>query len=172
MNARLRAFLTLSLIGLALVACAEDAPPTATPQPTATPRATSGAQTLKVGERAPLPDGQSIAVLAVEYPVPNPKYSREPVLAADVEWCAGPRPAGGTVQTDSFRFGLIMPDNTRQGVNLGEKDPPMVRSTLAPGDCVRGWVTFSPPVMPTAITYQAQDPATGRPVLIKWELSR
>lgn len=187
--------LVIALMGLLLGGCGGETPPATLPSPQVAPPgdnrltppagvptvaggyaaptspASSAVQTLKVGGKGTLPDGQTITINRVEYPVPTPKYLKTPVLAADVEWCAGPQPTGGVAQAEPFSFGMIMPDNTREGVTLGEKDPSLIRATLAPGDCNRGWVTFSAPVTPQAITFEDRGGATGRPFLIKWELS-
>ncbi len=167
--------LSLLLTALLLVACGgqpgatpaalqnEPTPvPTPVPMPTAAP---TEQITFQVGETLTLPDGQTVTIHAIE-PVPNPKnaevmssLAESLVIGADVEWCAGPNPEGGSVEATGFPFGLILADNTRGNTSLGEKEPGFYNATLRANACNRGWVTLTAPkdATPRAIEFQGYE---------------
>ncbi len=140
-------------------------------------------QTLQVGETVTLPDGQTITVHGIEFPVEDPKSDGNSdgggaaeagvkVWAADLEWCAGPQPEGGVATPDLYSWAVILPDGRREHSSPGEKDPAITRDALAPGECARGWHTFTVPeaTPPTALTYHGQDPVTWNLFLVRWEV--
>lgn len=139
---------------LFLVACANGGghAPTSVASP---PAATLPA--LKIGDTATLPDGETIAVRALEAPVAAPAHASgdRDIVGVDVEWCAGPNPADGRANVTGAGFLLILPDNTRVVATPGEKQPVFGDMALAPNACSRGWVTFTSPkgARPRAVVY-------------------
>lgn len=133
-------------------------------------------QTMSVGGKATLPDGQTITVYRVEFPAPMKYPSPGNVgFDIDIEWCAGASPAQGAARVGSDRFTLTMSDNTRSQYSPAtERLPALFAITLGPNDCERGWLVFSltEGVTPRTINYEGRDPQTSSPILIKWELQR
>jgi hypothetical protein len=62
--------------------------------------------------------------------------------AADVQECASPTEDRGVNPDD---FDLQMPDNTRASHTIAIKDPGFHATTLGPGQCLRGWITYEIP---------------------------
>jgi len=62
-------------------------------------------------------------------------------------------------------FQLVMPDDTRASPASPVKEPALRVTRLAPGECIRGWVTFESPagVRPVAVVFNAS-------TLIRWTL--
>ncbi len=133
-------------------------------------------QLLTVGETATLPDGQTITIHAVEQ-TERPEHGGNPGevgLAFDLEWCAGPTPAGGQVQASAvLAFDTVLEDHTRGGsVLVGLKDPAFTNATIAANECNRGWVGLLVPgdKQVRMITFETMDPQTFQPILARWEL--
>lgn len=150
-----------------------EAPPETTseddpPEPTADSRGFGPAganSSLVVGETASTDAGNEITVHSYEYVPPTDVWQPEPgfeYAAADIEGCASPS-LEGSAGFNPYDFGLQMPDNTRLQPDIAVKEPALHDTTLTPGDCVRGYVTFQVP--------QGQTPAsvifTGSSI-IKW----
>jgi hypothetical protein len=133
---------------LALTGCAKPAPKPVGSSPTPTPAG------LKVGDTAHTPAGNTVTFHAWDATLP----------AADVEMCAG---SGGPAAYNPLYFQLQLADNTRADPNLaGPKAPSLPSGTLAPGQCVRGWVSFVPSSeRPVALVLAT---TTGEPVV--WHL--
>jgi hypothetical protein len=99
-----------------------------------------------MGERVVLPGGHWVRVHSYAAPVtPSNPYSQPRAGATfaviDVEGCVGPSaPPSGLL--NPFFFQLAMPDGTALQAGIPVKDPPLIFSTLAPGECDRGLVTF------------------------------
>lgn len=120
----------------------------ATPKPakTATPGGAKGAMAL--GQTATLAGGVRATVKELTYPLaPKPRPGLTPgpngggaLVGVLAEICAGDR----QIDVSGFQFRLRLSDNTVGRTSLGEKDPPFITSTLAPGECNLGWVTFGP----------------------------
>ena len=103
----------------------------------------NGVAEISVGDTAQL-DGATVTIVELELPVEDPNYGAEAgerIMGFDVEMCADQ----DGVDSTGFQFSARMPDNTLAQVNLGEKDPQYINSTLAEGECNRGWVTFTVP---------------------------
>ena len=81
----------------------------------------------------------------------------------ETELCAGPQGAG--ISANPFYFQLQMGDNSRINATVPVKDPALNATTLtAPGDCVRGWVSFQVPTG-AQIVYVVDTQSTP---IIKW----
>ncbi len=118
-----------------------------------------------VGETASTDAGNEITVHSYEYVPPTDIWQPDPgfeYAAADIEGCASPN-LEGSAGFNPFDFGLQMPDNTRLQPDIGVKEPTLNDTTLTPGDCVRGYVTFQVPQgqVPTSVIF------TGTSI-IKW----
>lgn len=145
----------------------DEATQTPPPETTAKP-ALNNAQAnadLMVGETARTSAGNEVTVHSYESVAPADTFQPKPGFefqAADVEGCAGPD-IEGSAGFNPFDFALQMPDNTRLQSDIGVKEPPLNDTTLTPGDCVRGWVTFQVPEgeTPTSVIYTASS-------IIKW----
>ena len=139
------------------------------PEPTneaSAPEAAGAGSSLVVGETASTDAGNEITVRSYEYVPPTDIWQPEPGFeynAADVEACASPS-TEGSVDLNPAAFNLQMPDNTRLETDVGVKEPSLDFTTLPPGDCVRGFVTFQVP--------QSETPAyflfAGSSTIIKW----
>ncbi len=109
---------------------------------------TAGTDTgFVVGETASTDVGNEITVHSYEYVPPTDIWQPEPgfeFAATDIEGCASPN-LEGSAGFNPYDFGLQMPDNTRLDPDIGVKEPTLNDTTLTPGDCVRGFVTFQVP---------------------------
>lgn len=119
-----------------------------------------------MGETASTDVGNDITVHSYEYVPPTDIWQPEPGFeynAADIEACASPD-LKGSADFNPFDFGLQMPDNTRLQPHVGVKEPALNLTTLPPGDCVRGYVTFQVPQggTPAYVIFSA------RSTIIKW----
>lgn len=119
-----------------------------------------------MGETAATSAGNEITVRSYEYVPPTDIWQPEPgfeYAAADIEACASPD-LEGSVDLNPAAFNLQMPDNTRVETDVGVKEPSLDFTTLPPGDCVRGFVTFQVPQgeTPTYLIF------TGSSSIIKW----
>ncbi len=120
---------------------------------------------LVVGDTAVTQAGNEITVHSYERVPPDDTFQPEPgfeFAAADVEGCAA-EDIEGSAGLNPLDFALQMPDNTRLQADIGVKEPPLNDTTLPPGDCVRGFVTFQVPEgqKPTNVIYTASS-------IIKW----
>ncbi len=139
-------------------------PPPQTNAKTARDNAEANAN-LTVGQTARTSAGNEVTVHSYVAVAPTDTFQPEPgfeLHAADVEGCAG-ADIEGSAGFNPFDFALQMPDNTRLQSDIGVKEPPLNDTTLTPGDCVRGWVTFQVPEgeTPTNVIYTASS-------IIKW----
>jgi hypothetical protein len=69
--------------------------------------------------------------------------------AIDVEGCANDD--AQSFSLNPFYFNLQMPDNTRSESTMPAAEPELNHTELAPGECVRGYVTFEVPQGQTPI---------------------
>ena len=120
---------------------------------------------LTVGDTAVTAAGNEITVYSYESVPPTDVWQPEPgseFAVIDVEGCADPH-SEAAAGLNPFDFGLQMPDNTRLQPDVGVKEPPLNDTTLPPGDCVRGYVTFQVPEgePPKNVVYTASS-------IIKW----
>ena len=111
--------------------------------PSSTP--TISGRVLPLGTRGTTPKGTVIAyafdtsVAGDSTPDPGTKF-----VAADVEGCAGAKADQSTgLQPESFY--LQVGDTAYHPVVPGVRKPELHQTVLAPGRCVRGWVTFQIP---------------------------
>jgi hypothetical protein len=68
--------------------------------------------------------------------------------AADVQVCQSPHPSSAAVADYPFGpsdFEVQLATNRRADSSFGGPEPGLNSTTLAPSECVRGWVTFSIP---------------------------
>jgi hypothetical protein len=143
-----------------------------TASPTVTEPLSSPELTPQLGDILTTAFDSSITVYSYESPVSgDPIVPIEPghVFAAiGVEACTSPD-LGRTAIFGPSDFQLQMPDNTRAGWAPLIKDPALLSTTLVPGDCVRGFVSFEIPegVMPESAVFETFD-ADGNPVVLKW----
>lgn len=145
-------------------------PPEETTEAVETPTETAEAPIeaspdLLVGDTAVTAAGNEITVHSYEYVPPSDIWQPEPgfrFAAIDVEGCAAPD-LEGSAGLNPFDFSLQMPDNTRLETDIGVKEPTLNDTTLPPGDCVRGWVTYQVPEgqTPTSVIFTASS-------IIKW----
>ncbi len=108
---------------------------------------------LNVGDTAKLGEGR-IRVYQYYGQVPaqndfmRPKGGME-FGAIDVEGCANND--AQRFSLNPFYFNLQMPDNTRSESTMPAAEPELNHTELAPGECVRGYVTFEVPQGQTPI---------------------
>lgn len=102
---------------------------------------------LVVGDTALTESGNQITVHSFEDVPPTDVWQPEPgfeFVAADVEGCANVN-AESAASLNPYDFQLQMPDNTRLDSDVGVREPPLNDTTLPPGECVRGYVTYQVP---------------------------
>lgn len=171
MTARRRGLAVTLTLSVCLVGC-RGGGGTPEPAPATAPTTVVGPLlgTFPLGQRATLPDGDSVQVYAYSAAVtPSNPYSQPRPGTAfsvlDVEACSGPSPTPGGL-LNPFFFSLEMPDRSSIPAGIPVKDPPLNVSTLGPGACSRGFVTFEVPtgVAPAVVVY-------GIPsVSIRWKV--
>ncbi len=123
------------------------APPKTTARSITHESSTSSKSDLNVGDTASTKSANKLTVYSYESPIPPPDEYTKPdpgkeFAAIDVEGCATPSKSAGF---NPFDFTLQMPDNTRLEADIEVKEPALHDTTLTPGDCVRGWITFQTP---------------------------
>ncbi len=123
------------------------APPKTTARSITHASSASANSDLNVGDTASTKSGNKLTVYSYESPIPPPDEYTKPepgkeFAAIDVEGCATPSKSAGF---NPFDFTLQMPDNTRLEADIAVKEPALNDTTLTPGDCVRGWITFQTP---------------------------
>lgn len=102
---------------------------------------------LVVGDAAVTASGNEITIHSFEYVPADEFYQPEPgfrFAAVDVEGCADPDSATAA-DLNPYDFNLQMPDNTRLDGDYYVREPVLNATTILPGDCVRGWVTYQVP---------------------------
>lgn len=158
---------------LALVGCSGGGGGAANPAPAIAPTTSVGPLlgTFPLGQKAALPDGDSVQVYAYSAAItPSNPYSQARPGSAfsvlDVEACSGPSPTPGGL-LNPFFFSLELPDKSTIPAGIPVKDPALNVNALAPGACSRGFVTFEVPtgVTPATVVY-------GIPsVSIRWKVA-
>ena len=118
-------------------------------QPSTQAKTTSANPDLGIGDTSITASDNKLTVHSYESPIPPPDDYTKPdpgkaFAAIDVEGCANPDTNEST-GLNPYDFTLQMPDNTRLEPDIGAKEPALNDTTLTPGDCVRGWVTFQVP---------------------------
>jgi hypothetical protein len=122
-----------------------------------------------IGDKVKTPGGNYITVHVFQpvtasnsfsTPTPGTAYR-----GADIETCAGAQ----STDANPLYYQVEMPDHTRLQIDFGVKDPALQGTTLAPGDCVRGWVVFDVPVgqKPSYLVFAPPVESTS----IKWSLN-
>lgn len=109
--------------------------------------ATEEPEDLVVGDAAATSSGNEITIHGFEY-VPADDFNQpEPgfrFAAIDAEGCANPD-SETSANLSPYDFSLQMPDNTRLNGDFFAREPALEATTVLPGDCVRGWVTYQIP---------------------------
>jgi hypothetical protein len=110
---------------------------------------TTTVSNFKVGDVVTTKAGNRITLHAWTFPAQagNPYTTASAGTAygaADVEGCAAAGGSGGTF--GPFDFQIQMADNTRLQPTYGGPGPMLNSTTLAAGDCVRGWISYNVPV--------------------------
>lgn len=82
-------------------------------------------------------------------------------VAADIEGCAGRDVKAATL--NPYQFELQMPDNRRVTADVGWRSPPLHDTTLPPGDCVRGWITFEVANDPAFVVFASSS-------IVRWRI--
>lgn len=100
-----------------------------------------------MGYKATYSDGTTVQVYTAET-FQSPDQYEQPkagnrFFTIDTEECAGAK--SENVSSNPFNYALQMPDNTRVEAGISAREPALHSAQLAPGDCVRGWVTFEIP---------------------------
>jgi hypothetical protein len=94
---------------------------------------------------------------ALKDPVPGQQFLKP---AAGKRWVAVDVTITNTAQEEvpynPFYFKVKAADNTEVNITIGGQEPGLKSGKLAPGDSVRGWVTFEMPegVEPASMTYE------------------
>lgn len=149
--------------------------PTTTPSSApSTTEAPSTSTVHKIGETGTTSGGTKVTLFAWQWPA-QPSSSLGPSAgnqfgAADVQVCQSPHPSSGAQREFPFGptdFEVQLASNRRVSATFGGPQPGLNTTTLAPSECVRGWVTFSIP--------QTEDPSDllWNPLgtsLLKWSL--
>ncbi|MBM0255511.1 hypothetical protein [Micromonospora sp. 4G55] len=189
----LAAALLLAATGLA--GCASDEEPAAAPSPTpaaatsAAPTATAVATTspsptaagdtpLALGKSRPSPDGAVVStVFAYKQPVARsaPRPDEQPNFewgAADIKVCVNKGYIENQIVVSNSSWALTYADDTQiEASSTGydsfpKPEYPWGEKALAPGRCVRGWITFPVPARkrPVFVEYAAD----SEPVPPRW----
>jgi hypothetical protein len=115
--------------------------------------------TFPVGQKATLPDGDTVQVYAYAANItPSNQFSKPRPGAAfatvDAEACSGPSPTPGGL-LNPFFFHLEVPGSDSIPAGIPVKDPALNVTGLAPGACSRGFVTFEVPSdkTPSTVVY-------------------
>ena len=131
----------------------------------------SQSNNLNVGDTARLREGR-IRVYQYYGQVPAQNEFMRPeggmeFGAIDVEGCANDD--AQRFSLNPFYFNLQMPDNTRSESTMPAAEPELNHTDLAPGECVRGFVTFEVPQGQTPVAIHFR-PIGGESA--RWNLSR
>lgn len=144
--------------------------PTAAPAPTETPE-----RQATVGDTIETAVGNRLTVYGYEAPVSSGNEFLEPdpgniYAAIDVEGCVNQQ-ASEAATINPFDFELQARDNRRYEADVGIKEPTLNDTTVIPGDCVRGFVTFQFPQRqkPAFVVFETYD-ADFNPVVLKWAI--
>jgi hypothetical protein len=126
----------------------------------------SQSNNLNVGDTAKLKDGR-IRVYQYYPQVQSQNQFMQPKAgmefgAINVEGCANND--AQSFSLNPFFFNIQMPDNTRREAAFPVAEPPLNHTDLAPGECVRGWVTFEVPQgqKPNAIYFKPMGGESAR----------
>ncbi|HTJ73860.1 MAG TPA: hypothetical protein VL337_00705 [Acidimicrobiales bacterium] len=163
--------LALLVALFALAGCSSGTPKTA-PAPATAPTTVVGplVGTFPVGQKATLPDGDTVQVYAYSANVtPSNQFSKPRPGAAfatvDAEACSGPSPTPGGL-LNPFFFHLEVPGSETIPAGIPVKDPALNVAGLAPGACSRGFVTFEVPTDKTPSTVVYGIPAGS----VRWSI--
>lgn len=136
----------------------ESSPSAPTDQPAAVETTTAPTRANVVGDKVALRNGDTVQVYSYNSGITSGNQFLRPkagmqYVAIDVEGCAKAASPFGTV--NPFSFHLAMPDNTRLQSGVPAKEPALNSGAQAPGDCIRGWVTFEVPTgaKPAAVIF-------------------
>lgn len=129
---------------------------TAAPVTRATVQATTtttAALIFSVGDKVSYTDGSTAQVFSYVTKVVSTNQFEQPAAgntytAADVQICAG----SAVESVNPASFELAMADNTRARETIAVKSPALHLTSVGPGDCVRGFVTFEAPLA-VAVAY-------------------
>lgn len=145
-------------VAMALAGCGAAATPAAAPTssliPTTSASATSPptpATNYRVGDKVVTAHHNTVQLVQFVRPAPitNEFLTPDPgsnFAAALVEACEGQTDLP-SVEVNPFDFVLVLDDHSRVQTSVADAEtPPLHDTTLSgPGDCVRGWVTYTVP---------------------------
>jgi hypothetical protein len=120
-----------------------------------------------IGAKVSYTDGSSVQAFAYVANVVSSNQFEQPragnlYSAADVQICAGQ----AVEHANPASFELAMTDNTRAQETIAVKEPALHLTDVAPGDCVRGFVTFETPAA-TPVGFLVY---TGSRIPTKWRI--
>jgi hypothetical protein len=140
--------------------------PAPAPAPTST---TQGVRTVPLGTEVRTALGNTITVHGIDTAVASrgvQPLSGRVFAAVDVGGCISSTSASAAEGPSPAFFELVLADDSRsRALTSGVKVPELRASRLAPGECVRGWITFEPQagVKPVAVVFSAS-------TLVRWTL--
>lgn len=117
------------------------------------------------------PGDHKVTVYTYKAPVTSDNRFTQPkagfiFAAVDIQQCAGS--GGDRFGPNRFDWELAMPDNTRLKAGSTVVEPQLGSSPLAPGDCIRGWVSFEVPTGDTPRHVVYNEVTTGG---AKWRVA-
>jgi len=135
-------------------------------------------QTLRIGETATQPYGQTVTVISIDYPNPAihvwPEYAHPAGAAFAGVWGPGPALVGGTVEIGPANpFRVVLADHTQVETTTPFKEPAFPAAVLMAHACVRGWVGFAVPLKqpPVMLMLETRDTQTFDPIAVRWRVS-
>jgi hypothetical protein len=171
MSRRRRRGLAVLVVALGLGACSSDSPKLAAPAEVPTTKVGPLLGTFPIGQRATLSNGDTVQVHAYSANItPSNQFSKPRPGSAfatlDVEACSGSSPTPGGL-LNPFFFHLEVPGSSPIQAGIPVKEPALNVTSLAPGACSRGFVTFEVPTDKTPTTVVYGIPAAS----IRWTVS-
>jgi hypothetical protein len=151
--------LKITVLALVLGACSGTS---LSPTDQFTPKAPP-AKMAKMGDKIQTKNGNYVRVYGYQ-PLVRTAPDKTVYVAADVEGCAGPRPAIEPLVSPATFF-LEMPGRVGVRTSTAVKEPALVETPLRSTGCARGWVTFhiNKNRQPVYVVFIGKD-------VIKWQI--